>query len=144
MNSYWGNVKENLYARAYGLPPVQQMPYTFTENNMANGRAHVRRNTYARSKNSYFSKGQRHLEGVEPSPAPIVSYNSNNSTSSAATLKKEMSPVEAERARHRAERRAKMSPNRAERVKAMRNALTVKMAKGGRRHRTTRGRRHRA
>jgi hypothetical protein len=139
MNNYWSDVKENLYTRQYGLPPVQQMTYEFTENNMAKARAQLRRNTYARSKNSYFGQAQRPLEGMPmartPSPVPVVSYNSNNSFSSMSTPKKEMTPVEAKRALLRAERRKTNSPNRAARIKAIRNEATAKIQqwKGGRR-----------
>jgi hypothetical protein len=145
MNNYWSGVKENLYTRQYGLPPVQEMPYEFTENNMARAQAHVRRNTYARSRNSFFGQAQRPLEGMPmartPSPAPIVSYNSNNST--ASSPKRQMTHVEAERARLRAERRKTNSPNRAMRIAKMRNALTAKINqwKGGRRKATRRNNR---
>ncbi len=138
MNNYWSSVNENLYARQQGLPPVQEMPYEFTENNMARARALVRRNTYARSRNSAFGKAQRSLEGVERSPAPSVSYNSNNGVTSSP--KRALSPVNTERARLRALRRQTESPNRAARRKAMANAATAKIQnwKGGRRADTRR------
>ena len=144
MNDYWSSVKENLYARQQGFAPIQEMSYEFTENNMARAQAQLRRNTYARSKNTYFGQAQRPLEGMPmartPSPAPIVSYNSNNSTSSVSIPKKEMTPVEAERARLRAERHKGNSPNRAARIAKMRNVATAKVQqwKGGRRQVTRR------
>jgi hypothetical protein len=142
MNNYWSSVQENLYARQHGLAPIQPQ-LQFSENNWEVARTHTRRNKFARSKYTNLGKAQRPLKGVEraSSPAPIVSYNSNNSTVSMPnTPSVPMSPVEEKRARLRALRRQTESPNRAARRKAMANAATAKIQnwKGGRRQLTRR------
>ncbi len=139
MNNYWSSVQENLFARQHKLAPIQPQ-LTFSENNWQAARAHTRRNQFARSKYTNVGKAQRPLKGVEraPSPAPIVSYNSNSSTVSTPTTP--LSPVNAERARLRALRRQTETPNRAARRKAAVNAATAKIQnwKGGRRATTRR------
>jgi hypothetical protein len=142
MNNYWSDVNENLYARMHKLAPIQPQ-LQFSENNWQSARTQTRRNQFARSKYTNVGKAQRPLKGVEraPSPAPIVSYNSNNSGASTPTTP--LSPVNAERARLRALRRQTESPNRAARRKAAANAATAKIQnwKGGRRGAATRRRR---